>query len=86
MDNLQLVTLSEVCNQTSLGKTSIYTISDFPRPIKLGGAVATMQGGARWVKSEVELWIRGRITLRDASAKPSNKPSAQPLQRSRNPS
>lgn len=67
MNAPQLLNLTEVCKQTSLCKTSIYIIPDFPRPIKIGGADAPMQGGSRWVKSEVVAWLRSRIEARGGS-------------------
>jgi predicted DNA-binding transcriptional regulator AlpA len=64
--SLRIIGIDQVRDLTTLSKTSIYTIPDFPRPVKIKGAGAPAQGGARWVESEVLDWIRGRIELRDA--------------------
>jgi len=50
---------------TGVSRTSVYTIPDFPKPIKIKGATATVQGGSRWVESEVILWMQSRIETRD---------------------
>lgn len=65
--NLRFIGLPSVVRKTSLGKTSIYTIPDFPKPVKIKGADATAQGGARWVESEVEEWMLSRILIRNVA-------------------
>lgn len=65
---LRFIGLPQVCGMTSLSKTSCYTISDFPRPIKIKGSGAAAQGGARWVEAEVQDWMRSRIAQRDGGA------------------
>lgn len=62
--------LSAVQSATGLSKTSIYTIPDFPKPLKIGGEEATAQGGSRWVEAEVLAWMLSRIQVRDTQAKP----------------
>ena len=63
---IKFVNLQCVCARTSLCKTSVYTIPDFPRPIKIGGAGATAQGGARWIEGDVVDLMQSRISMRDA--------------------
>jgi len=62
---LRLLCLATVSGLTSLSKTSIYCIQDFPKPIKIQGVGASAQSGARWVESEVYAWMKSRIELRD---------------------
>lgn len=64
-DQIRFICLSAVLNMTGLSKTSCYTIADFPKPIKIKGARAAVQGGARWVESEVQEWMRSRIQQRN---------------------
>lgn len=61
---LRIISLPEVLFQTSISKTSVYTLPDFPKPIKIGGASARSQGGARWVEAEVQAWIQSKIDQR----------------------
>lgn len=65
--SIRLLCLLAVIDITSLSKSSIYGIEDFPKPIKIRGSAATAQGGARWVESEVIAWMNSRIELRDAT-------------------
>lgn len=67
---IRFIGIDQVSNLVELGRTSIYTIPDFPRPIKIGGAGATAQGGSRWVESEIIDWMRSRIELRNTSPAP----------------
>lgn len=67
---IRFISLGEVRSLTGLSKTSIYTVPDFPRPVKIGGAAACAQGGARWVESEVLGWMRSRIEIRNTQPKP----------------
>lgn len=62
---IRFICIATVCQLVGMSKTSIYTIKDFPCPIKIGGADATVQGGSRWVESEVVGWMQSRIQLRD---------------------
>ena len=64
---IRFLCLQLVCGLTSLSKTSVYTISDFPKPIKIRGSGATAQGGSRWVESEIAGWMQSRIQLRDTA-------------------
>lgn len=66
-NKIRLIGLPEVLGMTSLSKTSVYVISDFPKPIKIGGSDATAQGGSRWVEVEVIEWMNSRIKMRDAA-------------------
>jgi predicted DNA-binding transcriptional regulator AlpA len=75
---LRLLCLATVSGLTSLSKTSIYCIQDFPKPIKIQGVGASAQSGARWVESEVYAWINSRIQLRD------NNPAPSPAQQKTN--
>jgi len=75
---LRLLCLATVSGLTSLSKTSIYCIQDFPKPIKIQGVGASAQSGARWVESEVYAWINSRIQLRD------NNPAPPPAQQKAN--
>lgn len=67
---IRLIDLPAVLATTCLSKTGVYTILDFPKPIKIKGAGATAQGGARWVESEVQAWIQSRIKIRDTQPRP----------------
>lgn len=68
-----LVDLDQVKRIAGLSRTSIYTLPDFPRPIKIGGAGASAQGGARWVLSEIQDWVKSRISMRDYPSVPKAK-------------
>ena len=61
--HIQLLKLQDVVALTGKSVTSIYTDTDFPRPIKIGAR------SSAWVAPEVEEWIKQRIALRDASSK-----------------
>ena len=65
---LRFITCADVINATGLSRTSIYTIPDFPRPIKIGGRGAPPQGGSRWLEHEIQNWMRSRIADRDFMA------------------
>jgi len=67
---IRFIGLPAVIKMTGLCRTSIYTISDFPKPVKIKGAEATAQGGSRWVEQEVIDWMQSRITVRDTQPKP----------------
>lgn len=62
---LRFLCFKSVCEMTGLGRTSLYTLPDFPRPLKIGGIGAPVQGGSRWVESEVLAWMRMRVQMRD---------------------
>jgi len=68
MEQIRFIGLPQVCDLTGLSKTSCYTISDFPKPVKIKGSGATAQGGARWVEREVIGWMVSRVALRDGKA------------------
>ena len=53
-----LLTIGQVCELTSLGKSSIYNLikdGHFPKPVHL------MAHASRWVRADVEAWIQARI-------------------------
>ena len=52
----RLLRLPEVISQTGLNRNSIYQIEDFPKPIKIGARATA------WVQSEVQDWIKTRIS------------------------
>ena len=52
----RLLRLPEVISQTGLNRNSIYQIEDFPKPIKIGARATA------WVQSEVQEWIKTRIS------------------------
>jgi predicted DNA-binding transcriptional regulator AlpA len=53
----RLIRLHEVCELTALGKTSIYSIPDFPKRIILS------RRAVGWRLSEVLAWIESRSTV-----------------------
>lgn len=61
----RLLDLPAVRQLVGISKTSIYTIEDFPRPVKIHGKNAAAQSGSRWVEAEVVAWIKSRIADRD---------------------
>ena len=58
--HIQLLKLQDVVDLTGKSVTSIYTDTDFPRPIKIGAR------SSAWVALEVEEWIKRRIAQRDS--------------------
>jgi predicted DNA-binding transcriptional regulator AlpA len=71
---LRFLSLAAVIDMTGVSKTSIYAgIHDFPKAIKIHGAGASVQSGARWVECEIVDWMKSRIELRDKS--PASKPA-----------
>lgn len=62
---IRFLRLPAVLEKTGLSKTSVYTLPNFPKPIKIK-AGAALQGGARWVESEIDEWMQSLIQLRDA--------------------
>ena len=53
-----LLTIVQVCELTSLGKSSIYNLikdGDFPKPVHL------LAHSSRWVRADVEAWVQARI-------------------------
>ena len=52
----RLLRLPEVISQTGLNRNSVYQIEDFPKPIKIGARATA------WVQSEVQEWIKTRIS------------------------
>ena len=63
VQHIQLLKLRDVVDLTGKSVTSIYTDTDFPRPINIGSR------SSAWVAQEVEEWIKRRIALRDSSCK-----------------
>lgn len=64
---IRFLRLPAVLEKTGLSKTSAYTLPNFPKPIKIKGSNAALQGGARWVESEIDAWMSDLIQLRDAN-------------------
>lgn len=64
---IKLLKAQQVTQMVQLSRTSIHTIPDFPKPVRLG---TTMQAGSRWIESEIIDWINARAARRNkASAK-----------------
>jgi len=61
---IRFLRLPAVLEKTGLSKTSVYTLPNFPRPIKIK-AGAALQGGARWVESELDEWMQSLIQSRN---------------------
>lgn len=62
---LILERLPQVKARTGLSRSELYrrmAAGDFPQPVKLGTRASA------WNASEVDRWITGRITARDAKA------------------
>jgi prophage regulatory protein len=57
---LKFLRLPQVKELTGLSRSAIYSLPDFPRPIKLGHTNASA-----WVESEVMDWMRRQIEKRD---------------------
>lgn len=62
---IRFLRLPAVLEKTGLSKTSAYTLPNFPKPIKIKPGAA-VQGGARWVESEIDEWMQSLIQLRDS--------------------
>lgn len=62
---IRFLRLPDVLEKTGLSKTSAYTLPNFPKPIKIKPGAA-VQGGARWVESEIDEWMQSLIQLRDS--------------------
>ena len=63
-EQIELITLEDVQRQTKCSKTFLYQnmkYRRFPAPVKYGTL-------SRWVRSEVDAWIRQRIAERDSRA------------------
>lgn len=59
---LRAISIKEALHKTGLGKTSLYKLigeQKFPKPINLG------ERRVAWIESEIDEWIRARITERD---------------------
>ena len=54
--NERLIRLPEVQSMTGLNRNLIYEIEDFPRPVKISTRCSA------WVQSEVQDWIKTRIS------------------------
>ncbi|MBP8019397.1 MAG: AlpA family phage regulatory protein [Hylemonella sp.] len=52
----KLLRLPAVCEQTCLGKSSVYSIEDFPKPVVLS------RRAVAWKQSEISAWIESRTT------------------------
>lgn len=50
----KLLRLPAVCEQTGLGKSSVYALSDFPKPLVLS------RRAVAWKQSEISAWIASR--------------------------
>lgn len=50
----KLLRLPAVCEQTGLGKSSVYALSDFPKPLVLS------RRAVAWKQSEISAWIESR--------------------------
>lgn len=62
---LKLLSIRDTCGRTSLSRTSLYhavIAGTFPKPIQIG------PGRKAFVESEVDAWIRARISARDTEA------------------
>ena len=44
-EQIRFMCILKVCEIADISKTSVYTIPDFPKQIKINGAGAVMQGG-----------------------------------------
>lgn len=84
-EQLRFIPLAEVSSITGLGRTAIYSIPDFPKPIKVLGPTSPTQGGSRWVHAEIIQWMQSRILQRDAQQEIAkvNKSSGFPYLRSK---
>jgi predicted DNA-binding transcriptional regulator AlpA len=70
-EQLRFLCLAAVIEMAGVSKTSVYAgIPDFPKPVKIHGAGASIQSGSRWVESEVTAWMQSRIAQRDAQRNP----------------
>jgi prophage regulatory protein len=66
MSAVRLLRLREVTDRTALSRATIwrmYSRGEFPKPIRAGNSCTT-----RWIESEVEDWIAGRIRERDEAS------------------
>ena len=52
----KLIRIKTVCEMTGLGKTSVYSIPDFPKRLVLS------RRAVGWKLSEVQAWIESRAT------------------------
>lgn len=53
----RLLRLNETCALTGVGKTSVYSIPDFPKRVQLS------RRAVGWRLSEVQAWIESRSTV-----------------------
>jgi prophage regulatory protein len=61
----RLISNKEVCRRTSLSRASLYRLmaqNAFPKPVALHGIRKA------WIESEIDAWIRARITARSGEA------------------
>jgi predicted DNA-binding transcriptional regulator AlpA len=59
-DTDRLLPLREVEFRTSLKKSTLYALRDFPRPVKLASRRSA------WLASEIQAWIESRASKRGA--------------------
>lgn len=64
-EQLRFLCIAAIIHMTGLCRTSIYTLPDFPKPVKISGKKPSGQGGARWIEGEVLAWMKSRIKIRD---------------------
>lgn len=53
----KLIRIKTVCELTAMGKTSIYSLPDFPKRVVLS------RRAVGWRLSEVQAWIESRLTV-----------------------
>lgn len=53
----KLIRIKDVCELSGLGKTSVYSVADFPKRVVLS------QRAVGWRLSEVQGWIESRATV-----------------------
>ena len=53
----RLIRIKTVCEMSGLGKTSVYSVSDFPKRVVLS------RRAVGWRLSEVQAWIESRSTV-----------------------
>ncbi len=53
----KLIRIKTVCELSGLGKTSVYSIPDFPKRVVLS------RRAVGWRLSEVQAWIESRLTV-----------------------
>lgn len=56
----KLLRLPAVCEQTGLGKSSVYALTDFPKPLVLS------RRAVAWKQSDISAWIASRSKRAEA--------------------